>query len=124
MATNAEQGALLARAIGDRWVTGADRDQSFADLFTLGTLDGLFQPEGELSIGGVKEVNGIRAIGLMDSGNIFRKLYVASTGEPYPLQVTTGAMDAEVTFSDFGATFPDLKAPPKSKVVDLGKLTG
>ncbi len=123
MATDAEQGALLARAIGDRWVAGADRDRSFADLFTLGTLDGLLAPEGTLGIGAVKEVNGIRTIGLMDSGDIFTKLYVASTGKPYPLQLT-GAGDAEVTFSDFGATFPELKAPAKSEVVDLGKLAG
>ncbi|MFI7543864.1 hypothetical protein [Actinoplanes sp. NPDC049599] len=121
MSTDARQGTLLARAMGDRWVTGADRDASFADLFTVGSLDGLFRPTEELRIGAVKDVAGVRAVGLY--GDFDTRLFVASTGKPYPLQLT-GKGGTELAFSDFGATFAGLAAPPANKVVDLGKLAG
>ena len=121
MSTGAREGALLAQAMGDRWVTGVDRDPSFADLFAIGTLDGLLRAEDQLGIGAVKEVAGVRAVGLMDFGDIEKKLFVASTGKPYPLQLT-GTGGAEVAFSDFGAPVTGLEAPAASKVVDLGEL--
>ncbi|MET0521531.1 MAG: hypothetical protein ABW156_06080 [Jiangellaceae bacterium] len=122
MSTNTQQGTSLAQAMGDRWVGGADKDPAFADLFTIGSLDGLFKPK-EFNIGAVKEVAGVNAVGLMDFDDIESKLFVASTGKPYPLQLT-GQDGAELTFSDFGATFTGLTAPPKSKVVDLDNLAG
>ncbi|MET0419379.1 MAG: hypothetical protein ABW022_25480 [Actinoplanes sp.] len=122
MSTNTQQGTLLAQAMGDRWVAGADEDPSFADLFTIGSLDGLFQPK-EFNIGAVKEIAGVKSVGLMDFDDIEKKLFVAATGKPYPLQLT-GKDGAELTFSDFGATFTGLAAPPKSQVVDLGNLAG
>jgi hypothetical protein len=121
MSTNAQQGTLLAQAMGDRWVVGADRDPSFADLFTIGSLDGLFQPKDRFDIGAVKEIAGVNSVGLMDFGDPEKKLFVASTGKPYPLQLT-GKGGTELAFSDFGATFTGLAPPPASKVVDLGKL--
>jgi len=30
--------------------------------------------------------------------------------------------ESQITFSDFGATFDDLKAPPEAEVVDFEKL--
>ena len=35
MTTDARQGKVLARVLGDKWVTGAEKDQSFADLGKL-----------------------------------------------------------------------------------------
>jgi hypothetical protein len=122
LSTDTRQGTMLAQAMGDRWVAGADQDPAFADLFTIGSLDGLFKPE-RFNIGGVKDIAGVEAVGLMDFDDIEKKLFVASTGKPYPLQLT-GKDGAELTFSDFGATFTGLTAPPKSKVVDIGKLAG
>jgi hypothetical protein len=122
MSTDARQGTLLAQAMGDRWVTGADQEPAFADLFSIGSLDGLFKPEDRFDIGAVKEIAGVTSIGLMDFGDPEKKLFVASTGKPYPLQLT-GQGGAELAFSDFGAAFTGLAAPSASKVVDLGKLT-
>jgi hypothetical protein len=121
MSTNAQQGTLLAQAMGDRWVTGVAKDPAFADLFTIGSLDGLFRPEGSLVIAAVKDIAGVKAVGLQDFGGT--RLFVAATGKPYPLQLT-GEDGAELAFSDFGATFTGLEAPAASKVVDLGKLAG
>ncbi|WP_143162900.1 hypothetical protein [Couchioplanes caeruleus] len=123
MSTDAEQGRTLARTIGDRWVAGADKDQSFADLFTVGSIEAFLKPTGALSKGEEKEVGGVPAIGLKDAGDPDSVLYVATTGEPYPLQLT-GKGDSGMVFSDFGAAFTDIKAPAGDKVVDLGELAG
>jgi len=123
MSTDAKQGKVLAKGIGDRWVTGAEKDESFAELFTLGTVEGFLKPTGALSKGEEKAIGGVPAIGLNDAGDPDSVLYIATTGEPYPLQLS-GKNDSVVVFSDFGATFPGLKAPAANKVVDLGKLAG
>ncbi|MEU4625450.1 hypothetical protein AB0G04_36450 [Actinoplanes sp. NPDC023801] len=122
MSTNTQQGTVLAQAMGDRWVTGADKDPAFVDLFAIGSLDGLFRPK-RFDIGAVKEVAGVEAVGLMDFDDIEKKLFVAAVGKPYPLQLT-GKNGAELAFTDFGATITDLAAPPESKVVNIGELAG
>ncbi|MEV4702409.1 hypothetical protein [Actinoplanes sp. NPDC049316] len=123
VATDARQGKALARGIGDRWVAGADTDQSFANLFAIGSADRLFKPEGALSKGEEKQIGGVPAIALKDAGDPGTTFYVATTGEPYPLQMT-GTDGSVMKFSDFGASFTDLEAPTAGKVVDLGQLTG
>ena len=121
ISTGAQKGKVLAQLIGDRWVTGTDQDQSFEGLFTIGSVAELLKPSGALSKGAEKEVGGVPAIGLKDAADPDTVFYVATTGEPYPLQLI-GTGDNAMVFSDFGATFADLKAPATSEVVDLGKL--
>lgn len=121
MSTDARQGALLAERLGGRWITGADKDPAFADLFALGSLDGLFQPEDGLDISAVKDVGNVTAVGLW--GDFYTRLFVATTGKPYPLQLT-GKDGAELTFSDFGATYTGARPPAAKDVVDLAKLAG
>jgi len=123
IATSAEQGKTLSQAMGGRWVAGADSDQSFGELFTVGSVDELLKPTGTLSKGEEKKIGGVPAIGLKDSGDPDSVLYVATTGEPYPLQMVAKAGSAMV-FSAFGETFTDIKAPAADQIVDMGKLTG
>lgn len=123
MSTDARQGTVLAQAMGDRWVTGVDDDPAFADLFAIGSLDGLFRPADEFDIGAVKEIGGVTSVGLMDFNDPEKKLFVAGSGRPYPLQLT-GQGGAELAFSDFGVPVTGLAAPLASKVVDLDKLAG
>ncbi|GIF40118.1 hypothetical protein [Actinoplanes xinjiangensis] len=122
MSTNTRQGTILAQAMGDRWVAGADKDPAFVDLFAIGSLDGLFRPT-RFDIGAVKEIAGVEAVGLMDFDDIEKKLFVAATGKPYPLQLT-GKSGAELAFTDFGATITGLVAPPGSRVVNIAELAG
>jgi len=119
--TDARQGTLLATAMGDRWVAGADRDPAFAGLFAVGSLAGVFQLEDGLGISAVKDIGGVTAVGLW--GGFHSRLFVASTGKPYPLQVT-GEDGAELMFSDFGATYTGIRAPAAKDVVNLTALTG
>ena len=123
MSTDARQGKVLARVLGGKWVTGAEKDQSFADLFSIGSAAEFLKPTGPVSKGERREIGGAPAIGLVDSGDPDSVLYVATTGEPYPLQLT-GKGGSELTFSDFGAGFDALEAPAAGQVVDLGQLAG
>ncbi|MFI7600183.1 hypothetical protein [Actinoplanes sp. NPDC049681] len=123
MSTDARQGKVLARSFGDRWVAGADQDRSFADLFAIGSADEFLEPTGALSKGPQKRVGGVPAIGLTDAGDPDSVFYVATTGEPYPLQLT-GKGGSVLVFSDFGRSFPDIQAPAADKIVDLGKVAG
>jgi hypothetical protein len=123
MTAGAKQGKNIAKVFGKRWVAGADTDQSFAEMFTMGSADELLKPTGALSKGEEKSIGGVAAIGLKDAGDPDSVFYVATTGEPYPLQMT-GKGDNLLVFSDFGAAVDGLEAPAASEVVDLGKLSG
>ena len=122
MSTDAKQGKALARAIGDKWVAGADGDQSFASLFSIGDAKQFLKPSGAISKGEEKEIDGVPAIGLKDAGAPDTMLYVATSGEPYPLRIT-GKGDAALVFSDFGKPV-EIEAPAADQVVDLNKVAG
>lgn len=73
----------------------------------------LLKPQGSLTKGQTKTINGIPAIGLVDSDKSI--LYVATAGEPLPLQIENpdGSV-ANFTYE----TNVDVTAPPASAVVD------
>jgi hypothetical protein len=121
MSAGAEQGKFLARAIGRRWIAGAQSDQAFAEIFSVGSIEELIKPTGALSKGDEKEVGGVPAVGLKDAGDPGSVLYVATAGEPYPVRLA-GKGGSALVFSDFGKTFTDIAAPAAGQVVDLGKL--
>jgi hypothetical protein len=121
MSTGAEQGKFLARAIGGRWIAGAQSDQAFAEIFSVGSIEELIKPTGTLSKGEEKEVGGVPAVGLKDAGDPDSVLYVATAGEPYPVRLV-GKGGSALVFSDFGKTFTDIAAPAAGQVVDLGKM--
>ena len=113
----------MSKLMGSNWALLSAKDKKdFAQLFGLANVDELLKPTGKLTKGKATEINGAPAIALDDSGS---KLYIATTGEPYPLKMMPpGTQKGELTFSDFGSTFADLKLPPDSQVVDLDKLKG
>ncbi|GAA2595258.1 hypothetical protein GCM10010435_87850 [Winogradskya consettensis] len=117
------QGKTVAQLVNGRWVAGADSDQSFADMFSIGNVNEMLKPTGALSKGDETQINGVPVIGLNDAGEPGSVLYVATTGEPFPIQML-GADKSTVDFTEFGETFTDIKAPATKDVVDLGKLGG
>jgi hypothetical protein len=121
--TTGAQGSTMAALVGDRWVTGAGNDKSFAELFSMGSVSELLKPSGTLSKGEQKTIGGLPAVGLKDSGQPDSTLYVATTGEPYPLQLS-GKGGATLVFAEFGTAFTDIVKPAAGQVLDLGKLTG
>jgi hypothetical protein len=103
------------------WVTGPDTDHGFADTFTAVSVAELLKPTGTLGKGGQKEIGGVPAIALTDSGDPESITHVATSGEPYPLQLT-GKGGASAVFSDFGAAFAKIEAPPADDVVDVAPV--
>lgn len=114
----------FAKLMGDKWVAVPNGDKSFGGLFGAANVDEILKPDGTLTKGEPKDLDGTKAIGLVDGGAEGGTLYVATTGEPYPLRmVSTKPAEGQVSFTDFGATFDDLKAPAEADVVDLAQLS-
>jgi hypothetical protein len=83
----------------------------------------MFKPDGKVSKGTTKTVDGVETIGLVDDGADGGTLYVATVGEPYPIRVEpSNADDGAMAFSSFGKSFPELKLPAAGDVIDLQKL--
>jgi len=123
MSTDAKQGKELAKVVDGRWIAGADSDASFADIFSIGGVDGILKPTGAISKGEKKVVAGVPAIGIKDAGDTDTVLWVATTGEPYPVQIANKS-GAALVFSGFGEPAVGITAPAAAQIVDLGKLTG
>jgi hypothetical protein len=119
----AKQAQAVTELMGDRWVKVPAGDKDLADLFAVANIDDVLKPDGKLSKGKVKEVSGVPTIGLIDSGAAGGMLYIATTGQPYPIQLD-GSDGAVMTFSNFGDTFADIKKPTASQTVDLSALQG
>jgi hypothetical protein len=106
-----------------KWLKGSPSDssfQSFGELTSIKSLMGsLTQDHGTLSKGSNSTVNGQKAIALDSSKG--GTMYVATTGKPYPLQVTktSGSQTGKVTFSKYNQAF-SITAPSNS--IDLDKL--
>ena len=84
-------GAAAAQVIGDRWFFSSKGDVSkpFEQFVDPAKFAEIFTAEGDVPKAGTKTVNGVPVIGLKDSEAV---LYVATTGEPYPIRLEpTGA---------------------------------
>jgi hypothetical protein len=104
-------------------VTG-DRLGELASLTDLSeAADGILEPDGKVTKGERKTIAGTPAIALASDGADGGKLYVATTGKPYPLQIipTDPKTSGQVTFSDFGKQLT-VSPPPADLVIDVSKL--
>lgn len=75
---------------------------------------------GKLALGAPARIDGQPAIGLVDSVN-GGTLYIAATGEPYPLELKGPKGHGEIKFEGWDA--PVTVSPPRSSL-DFNKLTG
>jgi hypothetical protein len=116
-------GATMAQLMGDRWAKLSSKDSSFNEFFQLTDPGELLKPDGTVTKGGTKTINGVKAVGVVETGSDAGTLWVATTGEPYPLALEGPSGQGQLAFADFGATF-DIKAPAAQDVVDLDKLKG
>ncbi len=117
-------GAGVAKLINDRWVKVSADDEMFGDMSEIsGMADPktLLQPDGTLAKGEAKELEAGPAIGLVDQ-KAKSTLYVATTGEPYPLLIESP--DGDVTIGGFGESYPELVQPAEKDVVDFSELSG
>lgn len=124
-------GAAAARLLAGKWLKAPLGDQRVAGLAAFTDKDqftsGILKADGTVTKAETKTIRGVEAIGLRSSGAQGGGiLYIASTGDPVPLQIVpeAGGGDAgQLDFLDYGKTV-DVQAPPASQVVDASKLGG
>jgi hypothetical protein len=110
----------ILNLIKGKYVKVNANDDRFKEFTDLTNPEQILTPEGNISKGDVKTINGTPAIGLVDEKDK-STLYVATVGEPLPLRVedTTGnALD--FTYDEAVA----VTAPPAAEVVDARTIPG
>jgi hypothetical protein len=118
----AEGGATAEQLFGDRWVTMPAKEGSqFESFMSLSSMaSGLLKPSGTVTKEKQTTVAGQPVIGLRDSDG--STMYVATTGEPYPVEILPPAGKAKpgekMTFSEWNAPLT-VTAPADS--IDFSK---
>ncbi len=117
--------AKKAKRIGDKWVTGDLNNpklESFKQTSIMKPLMKQFlRTDGTVEVGDVGVSQGQPAVPL--TSNI-GTLWIATTGKPYPLMITSSPDQAEVSevdFTDWNKKVV-IKAPPKKKTISLADL--
>ena len=124
--TVAEGNAEIVKLIGGRYIKASVDTEGFADF--AGLLDfvefvnGALSPDGTISRVDGKPIDGVATVALKDndatSGGL---LYVADSGEPYPLRIEPVSGPGGVTMSDWNADVT-ITPPPADQVIDLSAL--
>lgn len=113
----------VVKLMGDKWAKVPAENKDFADLFGVASVDELLKPDGSLTKGETRDIDGVQTIGLVDTSAKGGTIYIATTGKPYPIALQSkDVAEGQLTFSDFGATFDDVQAPPEAQVVDFEEL--
>jgi hypothetical protein len=116
-------GAAAAKLLQGKWLKAPATNSSFAGLSGLTELRKLLDAalatnNGAVVKTGTSTVNGQAAVGVKDAGN--GTLYVATTGQPYPLKITKlGGAGGTISFSEWNKPV-SLTAP--TNAVDIEQL--
>jgi len=114
-------GQAAARRFEGKWLQAPATSGDFGSLSDLTDLHklsrSLLAHQGPLTKGSTSTVNGHPVIAIVDPAKHSR-LYVATTGKPYPVQISKGTTQ-HVDFDHFDAAVH--LAPPRS-AIDIGKL--
>ena len=114
------QADAIAVLFKDKWVKINADSEEFAGFAAMADPASLLKPSGTPTKAEEKVINGQATIGVKDGEN--GTVYVATTGKPYPIRMEGLTGSGAIDFSEFGATFDDIKAPDASQVVDLSAL--
>ncbi|KUL27441.1 hypothetical protein [Actinoplanes awajinensis] len=120
MDSSGQMAKTLGSAVGTKWIKPSSQDTSLGAFFGAADVDELLKPSGTLTKGEAKTIDGVPAIGLVDGDDKDTVLYVATTGEPYPLKMERPAPEG-LTFSEFGQTFAEIKEPAATDVIEMPK---
>lgn len=119
--------AAAGQLLADKYVKVPGDDESLGiGTFLLNfdqLLDEMLSPDGELEKGETSEINGTRVIGLVDNSEDGGTLFVALTGEPYPLRIAApeGSGEGAIDFLEWGESV-EVSAPAEDQVVDFSEL--
>ena len=112
--------------LGDRWVKIPTQAAGFEKVTTLATfnrfIDKALTPEGGLAKTETKTVRGLNVVGVVEKANN-ETLYVATEGEPYPVQAQSDTGQGALDFLEWNEPV-DVQAPPPGQVVDLSQFAG
>jgi hypothetical protein len=109
-------------ALKDKWVKVDGTQAEFSSFKEICKRETTLKPEGTASKGETKTIDGIPAIGVIDSKDK-SVLYVATQGEPYPLKGEGPGATDSIAFTEFN-TAAEVKAPATADVLDLKTITG
>jgi hypothetical protein len=110
----------ILSVIKGRYVKINVNDDRFTEFTELTDPEEILDPEGNMSKGEVKAINGTPAIGLVDQKDR-STLSIATVGEPRPLRVEEPAGNTLDFAYDEAVT---VSAPPAAEVVDASTLNG
>jgi hypothetical protein len=118
-------GAAAAQLLQGKWLKASATTGQLASLTPLTDLAKFFDTalasHGKLAKSGTTTVHGIQVVGVKDTTK-GGTLYVATTGKPYPIQVTkTGPSGGTLTFEQWNQT---VTLTPPANAVDISKLKG
>jgi hypothetical protein len=116
-------GAAAAQLFQGKWLKAPANSSSFASLSSLTNLHSLAKAlltgHGSLSKGSTTTVNGQKVIAVTDASKS-SKLYVATTGKPYPIEIAkTGSTTQHVDFDHYNAS---VSLTPPAKSIDISQL--
>jgi hypothetical protein len=122
-------GPAVAELLGGKYLKAPLSDPRVAQLGSFtdknSFADQVLSPATGVTKGGTKTIRGVPAIGLVDkSGTGSATLYVATSGEPVPLQLTPSSGSGNeglFDFLDYGKPI-DVAAPPAAQTIDATKL--
>ncbi len=110
----AEMAKKLAPKLSTAWIK-PDK-ASFKEMASGFDIAKILAPAGKLTKGEVKLSNQRSVITLIDAGGDYEELHIATTGEPLPLKIVGGG---RALFAEFGADFPEIKAPAPNQIIDM-----
>ncbi|SDT48755.1 hypothetical protein [Actinoplanes derwentensis] len=116
------QAKTMTEKLAGKWVLVPTTDESLTGIFGAANVDEVLKPTGTLAKGEATEIAGTPVITLTDSGDAENQMFVATKGEPYPVKLGTATGDG-VAFSDFGASFTDIKAPAEGEYIKKEDLS-
>jgi hypothetical protein len=116
-------GAAAAQLLQGKWLKAPAKSSDFASLAQLTDLrqlvDTTLANHGKLTKGGITTINGQKAVGITDASK-GGTLYIATTGEPFPIEITKdGSGGGKITFDRWNKPVT-LTAPANS--IDVAQL--
>ncbi|MHB8492536.1 MAG: hypothetical protein ACYDA6_10050, partial [Solirubrobacteraceae bacterium] len=116
-------GAAAAQLFKGKWLKAPANQKEFASLSSLtnlqALLSSLLSQHGSLSSAGTSTVAGQQAVGLRDT-TAGGTLYIATSGKPYPVEVSKGGTESgTITFDRWNGAV-SLKAP--ANAIDITQL--
>jgi hypothetical protein len=119
-------GGAAAQLLNGRWLAASARTgdlASFTPLTDIKSLFGLVKPHGTLSKTSETTLAGQKVIAIRSSKSDTGTLYIATTGKPYPVELTkpSGASHGTLRFDHWNEQVT-LTAPKGA--IDMSKLKG